>query len=115
MEQIVKSININADYNNILNNEKIIYPANIMDYQLAYKVSDVYKQNAYNINPYDYTHKQKLSFCGYPKILRPSNEEYDGITNNLIKSLNERVIDVSGTMYNINDIKEKMYPSVRQY
>ena len=115
MHQLFNSINVKADYENVLNKEAIIYPSNIMNYGLSYEIPETYKQNAYDINPYDYTKAQKLSFPDYPKKLIPANEEFDNITNRLVKTLNEREIDVSGTMYSIKDIKTKIYPSVRQY
>ena len=115
MNQLFNSINVKSDYENVLNKEPIIYPSNIMNYGLAYEIPENYKQTAYNINPYDYSKAQKLSFPDYPKKLLPANEEFDNITNRLIKTLNEREIDVSGTMYNIKDIKTRIYPSTKQY
>ena len=115
MNQLFNSINVKSDYENVLNKEPIIYPSNIMNYGLAYEIPETYKQNSYNINPYDYSKAQKLSFPDFPKKLLPANEEFDNITNRLVKTLNEREIDVSGTMYNINDIKTQIYPSNKQY
>ena len=81
-----------------------------MDYDLAYKPNDTErKKGIYHFE----TMAQNLHY--QPKIIRPTDKSYDGKTPYFLNSLNNRKVNVSGTLYDIKDIPIRQPSSIRQY
>lgn len=83
-------------------------PYKFMDYGLANGIGTEL-QNVYKFE----TKKQDLHY--QPKIFRPPNTYYDGKKSYLSEGINNRLVDVSGSLYHINSIPLRVHPSVRQY
>ena len=111
----MNNFNLYKDINNLSHLTSVDYstrkdPYKYMNYNLAHEIP--YPCNFKGIYALE-TKKPDLHY--YPQILRPPNTYYDGKSSQLLKDLNNKQVNVSGNMYNINDIPLRPYTSQRQY
>ena len=59
----------------------------------------------YALNNYINGHPKNIKLVPYPKMIYPDTSYYDGRNPALLKAVNERLVDVSGTYYPRKDIK----------
>ena len=63
----------------------------------------------YALNNYINGHPKNIKLVPYPKIIYPDTSYADGRNPTLLKSVNERYVDVSGTYYPKSSIKNKPF------
>ena len=63
----------------------------------------------YALNNYINGHPKNIKLVPYPKMNYPDTSYYDGRNPALLKAVNERLVDVSGTYYPKSSIKNKPF------